>query len=92
MLNGRFEQRNQVEFVPREPAGNEGAAKINGRQNRINRRLDVGLTTLTSSAADIRGGRKLSFSQSVNTVVLQHIQHVYVAPDGMTELAEPDGK
>ena len=59
------------------------------QQHRIDRRLEVGLAFLRLGA-DVGGGGELPLGQAVHAVVLDDVQHVEVAADGVAELAEAD--
>ena len=89
VMHGRLEQRHQLRLVAREAARDEGGAERDRQLHRIDRRLVVDLALLRR-AADIGRSRELALGEPVDAVVLDHVDHVQVAADGVTELPEPD--
>ena len=82
----RFDDGHQLPFVAREAARDEGRAHQERERHGINRRISVGQSLFGRRAFISRRG-ELSFGESVDAVVLQHIDHVHAAAHHVRELA-----
>src|SRR5437764_12323510 len=89
MGHRRLENRNELLLVAGEAARYECGADAHAKRHRVDWSELVGLASL-ALRADIGGGGELSLGQPVHAVVLDDVDHVEVAPDGMTELTEAD--
>ena len=87
----RLDQWHELLLVAGEAARNERRAQGHRQQHRIDRRLEVGLALLRFGA-DVGRGGELALRQAVHAVVLDDVQHVQVAADGVAELPQPDGQ
>ena len=85
----RLEDRHQLLLVAREAAGHEGRPEIEGQRNRVDGAEAVRLAAL-ALRADVGRGRELPLGEAVDAVVLDHVEHVDVAADGVDELADAD--
>ncbi len=87
---GRLDQRRELSLVAGEAAGHEGGAELQGQAHEVDRRVVVDLALLGLRAPVGRGG-ELALGQAVNAVVLDDVDHVDAAPQGVGELAKADG-
>ena len=85
----RLENRNELRLVAREAARNERRAQAEREQDRVDGALLVRLAAL-ALRADIGGCRELPLGEAVHAVVLDDVEHVEVAADGVAHLAEAD--
>ena len=86
-----LDQGDQLGLVAGKGTRDKACAQSESLHTRVDRRLLVGESFL-GFRPDIRGRRKLSLGQPVHTVVLDDVEHVEIAPDGMGKLAESDGE
>ena len=91
VLEARLDERHELCLIARKASRNEARAKVHGEQHRVDGRLLVDLA-LFGLGTDIRRGRELAFGQAIHTVVLDDVEHVGVAADGVAELPETDGE
>ena len=89
MVEGGLDQWHQLRLVAGEAAGHKGRAQRNRQLHRIDRGLVVDLALLRL-ATKISRGRELPFGQSIDAVILDHVEHVEVAADRMHELPQAD--
>ena len=87
----RLQDGHQLLLVAGERPGHKGGTQRKCQQHRIDGGLFVGLALL-GRRSHVGGRGKLSLGESVHAVVLQHVQHVHAAADGVRQLAQPDGQ
>ncbi len=85
----RLDQRHELLLVAGERAGDEGRAELQRDADQVDGAVGVDDAALRFRAA-VGGGRELALGQAVDAVVLDDIDHVDAAADGMGELAEAD--
>ena len=90
MTERRLDQRHQLRLVPRERAGHEGRAQLQGHTHQINSRVGIDHALLRLRTF-VGGGGKLALGQAIDPVILDDVSHVHTAPDGMGKLAKTDG-
>ena len=84
-------QGNELFLVAREAARDLGRTETQCHAHRIDRFLSVWLTFLRLGT-DVCGCRKLSFCQSVDSIVLNDVTHIEVTPDRVHKLPHTDGQ
>ena len=86
-----LDDRDELRLVARERPRHERRAKRQREQHGVNGRLLVGLALL-GHRADVGRRGELSLGEPVHAIVLEHVQHVHVAADGVRHLAEANGE
>ncbi len=89
MREPRLQDRHQLRLVAREAPRHERRPEPERQRHRVDRLLHVGLAALRLRAG-VGGGRELSLGEAVHAVVLDDVERVDVAADGMAHLAEAD--
>ena len=84
-----LEDRHELALVAREAARDERRAEGQGQQAAVDRAHGIGLALLAERPG-IGRCRELALGQAVDAVVLEHIEHVHVAADGVAQLPEAD--
>jgi hypothetical protein len=85
----RLEDRHQLGLVAREGAGHEAGPQLERQRDGIDGAELVGLAALALGPHVGRGG-ELPLGEAVDAVVLDDVQHVQVAADGVNELSDAD--
>lgn len=91
MGDAGFDQRDQLVAVTGEAAADKAGAHGNGSGHRVDALHLVDFAFLGLAAGISRSG-KLPLGQAVHAVVLDQVQHVQIAADGMPELAKTNGQ
>ena len=87
----RLEDREELVPVAGEAARDEARAQGQRHQHGVDRSLDVRLAPLRQGSHIGRRG-ELPLGEAVHAVVLDEVEHVEVAANGVAELAEADGQ
>ena len=89
--DGGLEDRHELFLVARKAARHERRADAERQHHRIDRRHAVRLAAL-ALRADVGRSRELALGQAIDAVVLDHVQHLHIAADGVAQVAEADGE
>ena len=84
-----LQDRHELRLVAREAAGDERRAEREREQAAVDGVHRVRLAPL-AQRPEIGRRRELPLGQAVDAVVLEHVEHVHVAANRVTELAEAD--
>ena len=89
MLDGGLDQRRELLLVAGEGAGDEAGADLQRDADKVDGAVGIDDAALRLRAG-VGGGGELALGQAVNAVVLDDIDHIHAAADGVGELAEAD--
>ena len=89
MRQAGLEDRHELSLVAREAARHERRAERQRQQRAVDRLHRVGLALLAGRAL-VGRRRELALRQAVDAVVLEDVEQVHVAADGVRQLAEAD--
>ena len=87
MLNSGLEQRHELILIAREAAPDKGRAELHGNTHQVDGAVGVDHAFLRLRAG-VGGGGELALGQAVHAIVLDHVEHIHAAPNGVRELAK----
>ena len=89
--HGGLEQGSELLLGTRKRTGNKGATEVDGHGTQVDGLGFVGGSFLLLRA-DVSRRRVLALRQTVDAVVLDDVDHVHVAANGVNELSDTDGR
>ena len=89
--HGRLQDRHELLLVTGETARDERRAETESHGHGVDGRQHVRLALLRARA-NVGRGRHLALRESVDTVVLDDVDHLHVASDAVHEVTQADGQ